>query len=144
MDLSQFGQEIFPRPNPSFISALASTNTLVYACGSLYTSIMPCLTLRGVGRSIAASPTLRFKVLMLNSKLDRETRTCTTAVDFIMAITDALNRTELQDPSTPPTLQFRPSDYITHILYLQKGEITVDKPALRVRQLLASPRRTYD
>ena len=61
---------------------------LVYACGSLYTSIIPCLALRGVGEAIATSPSLRHKILLLNSSLDRETPGYS-ALDFVEAIREA-------------------------------------------------------
>ena len=63
--------------------------SLVYSCGSLYTSIIPCLALRGVGHAIRSSQTLRHKVLLLNGSCDRETPGYD-AVDFVNAIHSAL------------------------------------------------------
>ncbi|KAJ3271321.1 hypothetical protein HK104_004706, partial [Borealophlyctis nickersoniae] len=101
-------QETFPDLNPLVASHLTRKQTIIYGCGSLYTSIIPCLIVPGVGRLLADRPsnthTQRFshthntnhtlqpraKLLLLNGTHDRETRTYT-ALDVILAITDALN-----------------------------------------------------
>ena len=67
--------------------------TLIYSIGSLYTSIVPCLILRGVGKSIADSPTLKHKILILNGTNDRETEGYS-ALDFVLTITEALNQSQ--------------------------------------------------
>ena len=94
--MNEYGQEIYPLPNPKVIEHLTSRKFLVYSIGSLYTSILPCLILRGVGSAIAHSPSLRYKILMLNGTPDRETDGYT-AVDFIGTITNALNESQLVD-----------------------------------------------
>ena len=65
---------------------------LLYSCGSLYTSVVPCLAIKGVGLAIAQSRTLKWKVMLLNSKTDRETAGMT-ATDFVTAMQKTLNRT---------------------------------------------------
>jgi hypothetical protein len=114
--MNEYGQEIYPLPNPKVIAHLSERATLVYSIGSLYTSIVPCLILRGVGNAIAHSPTLRHKVLILNGTPDRETEEYT-AMDFITSITSALNESQLidarhdfydaqmADAPTPPSCQ---------------------------------------
>lgn len=62
--INAYGQEITPAPNPGFLRELATRDVLVYSCGSLWTSVMPCLELRGVASAIARSPNLRAKVLL--------------------------------------------------------------------------------
>jgi 2-phospho-L-lactate transferase/gluconeogenesis factor (CofD/UPF0052 family) len=57
-------QEIFPPPHPDFLRALDERDVLVYSCGSLWTSIAPCLALRMVATSIASSQSLKAKVLL--------------------------------------------------------------------------------
>lgn len=47
---------------------------LAVLCGL---SIIPCLILRGVPHAIARSPSLKYKILLLNSKHDRETHRMT-------------------------------------------------------------------
>ena len=71
------------------VKAHAPRDSLVYSCGSLYTSIIPCLALRGVGHAIRTSQTLKHKVLLLNGSRDRETPGYD-AVDFVEAIFAAL------------------------------------------------------
>jgi len=80
--INAYGSEIRPYPNPDFLTNIFLRQVLVYSCGSLWTSIMPCLALRGVAKGIAKSHSLKAKVLLLNSKNDRETEGYT-AADFI-------------------------------------------------------------
>ncbi|KAI8098695.1 uncharacterized protein BX664DRAFT_319359 [Halteromyces radiatus] len=94
--MNEYGQEIYPLPNPKVIAHLSEGNTLVYSIGSLYTSILPCLILRGVGNAIRESTTLKYKILLLNGTPDRETDGYT-AMDFIGTITNALNESQLID-----------------------------------------------
>ncbi|KAG0173843.1 hypothetical protein DFQ28_002550 [Apophysomyces sp. BC1034] len=94
--INLYAQEIYPWPNPKVIAHLATRKHLVYSIGSLYTSILPCLILRGVGHGIASSPSLKHKVLLLNGTPDRETDGYT-AIDFIGTITNALNESQLID-----------------------------------------------
>lgn len=94
--MNEYGQEIYPLPNPKILDHLTSRTDLVYSIGSLYTSILPCLILRKVGHAIAHSPSLRHKILILNGTTDRETDGYT-ALDFIGTITNALNESQLID-----------------------------------------------
>jgi len=80
--INAYGNEIHPCPNPDFLTNISVRRVLVYSCGSLWTSIIPCLALRGVAKGIAKSHSLKAKVLLLNSKNDRETEGYA-AVDFI-------------------------------------------------------------
>jgi hypothetical protein len=88
------GNEVLPRLNPLLPFHFDEKRTILYGVGSLYTSLIPSLIVEGVGSAIAsvATPQLRdrVKILMLNGTLDRETPDYT-AMDFILAITDALN-----------------------------------------------------
>ncbi|CAE6471288.1 unnamed protein product, partial [Rhizoctonia solani] len=89
--INAYGQEIFPSPNPDFIENLGKRKTLVYSCGSLWTSIIPCLALRGVASAIAKSASIQAKILLLNGQNDRETEGYT-AEDYVNAIVRILNR----------------------------------------------------
>lgn len=60
--------------NAVALSALGRADAVVYAVGSLYTSIAPSLALRGVGEAVAARTGP--KVLLLNGFHDRETSRC--------------------------------------------------------------------
>ncbi|KAF8876811.1 hypothetical protein CPB85DRAFT_1378560 [Mucidula mucida] len=95
--INAYGMEIHPSPNPDYLSSLSSHDVLVYSCGSLWTSIIPCLALRGVASAIARSHTLRAKVFLLNAKNDRETHGYT-AEDYILAVTRTLNAQYQRQP----------------------------------------------
>ncbi|CAO3627214.1 unnamed protein product [Cunninghamella blakesleeana] len=94
--INEYGQEIYPVPNPKVITQLSTKNSIIYSIGSLFTSIVPSLILRNVGNAIAQSQSLKYKVLLLNGSNDRETHDYT-AMDFILTITSALNESQLID-----------------------------------------------
>lgn len=94
--INQYGQEIYPLPNPRVVDHLSCKKTLIYSIGSLYTSIVPCLILRSIGNAICHSSTLKQKILLLNGTNDRETDGYT-AIDFINTITAALNQSRKVD-----------------------------------------------
>lgn len=132
--VNAYRNEIHPAPNPSFLAALGRSRTLIYSCGSLWTSIVPCLALRSVATSIATSPTLRWKVLLLNSVQDRETRGMD-ARRFVDAICGSLNRS---DPG-----EWQVERLITHVVYFEDGQVAVDEMALEemgVRCVRVEPR----
>lgn len=122
--INEYGQEIFPPPNPKLLCSLAEMETLIYSIGSLYTSIIPCLILKDVGRGIAESRSLKNKIFMLNGTNDRETPDYT-ALDFIWALSGALNSSlKLSGQFWPK--EYRPAKYITHLIYLDNSEVQVD------------------
>ncbi|KAK7749155.1 hypothetical protein SLS62_008443 [Diatrype stigma] len=108
--INPYGHEIRPVPNPKVLAAIRGAAAVVYSIGSLYTSIMPSIILRGVGDAIAGVPSVegatasaagsagqqqqqaqgpRYKILILNSANDRETgprASPFTAADFVRAI----------------------------------------------------------
>jgi len=130
--INAYGQEIYPRPNPDYIHSLYERRILVYSCGSLWTSVMPCLALRGLGDAIASSPSLKVKVLLLNSRNDRETMDYD-AEDYIRAIANTLSDHVINVPAsssldagTVKIPQFPLSAFVTHVVYLMHGEVKVD------------------
>jgi hypothetical protein len=80
--VNAYGNEVDPAPNPEYLASLHRCRMLVYSCGSLWTSIVPCLALRGVATAVSSSTSLRHKVLLLNTTADRETQGLT-AIDFV-------------------------------------------------------------
>ncbi|KAF9163292.1 hypothetical protein DFQ26_002748 [Actinomortierella ambigua] len=122
--INEYGQEIFPPPNPKMLVCLAEMETMLYSIGSLYTSIIPCLILKDVGRGIAESRSLKNKIFMLNGSNDRETPEYT-ALDFVWAITTALNSSVRLSGLHWPR-EYAPIKYITHLIYLDNSEIEVD------------------
>ncbi|KAK3377902.1 hypothetical protein B0H63DRAFT_229734 [Podospora didyma] len=137
--ISQYGHEIWPAANPKVISALDASSVVVYSIGSLYTSIVPSLVPRGVGEAIAAGD-VKHKILILNSKLDRETGPRTdpmTARDFVAAIAraGAESWTTLDAVGRDDSLH----KYVTHLVYLEglEGKGVDGAPAVDVAELEA-------
>jgi len=120
--INAYGNEIHPYPNPDFLTSISLRQVLVYSCGSLWTSVVPCLALRGVAEGIAKSRSLKAKVLLLNSKNDRETEGYT-AVDFIKAIVRTLN--SVHGGGAMP-MSYPTSAFVTHLVYLHDTEVAVD------------------
>nr|XP_023908002.1 uncharacterized protein YNL011C [Quercus suber] len=116
--------EVFPTANPAVLDQLSNVDCIIYAMGSLVTSICPSLVLLGIGE-IISSRSCR-KVLLLNSTHDRETSGFSASC-FVTAITDALNRT-YGDPNN--CLKNNPSQYINTLLVPKDGEIPVDVQCL--------------
>lgn len=126
--INGYGHEVYPKPNPQFIKNLSTSEVLVYSCGSLWTSIIPCLALRGVASAIAGSRLLRVKALLLNGNNDRETDGYT-AVDYIRAITSVLNsQYPPNDLGNAPLYPI--SAFITHLVYLEGTKVAVDVEAM--------------
>lgn len=127
--VNAYRNEIYPAPNPSFVTALGRCQTLIYSCGSLWTSVVPCLALRNIATSIAASPSLRYKILLLNSVQDRETRGMD-ALGFISAICDSLNRSDQPSQESARKEQWKPYQLISHLVYFPEGQVKVDAEKL--------------
>ncbi|KAN0060928.1 hypothetical protein ACQY0O_006662 [Thecaphora frezii] len=119
--VNAYRNEIYPAPNPTFLSGLERSCTLIYSCGSLWTSLIPCLSLRGVARQIATSPRLKYKILLLNTVQDRETRGMD-AVAFLRAITESLNRNDVPGQMGRWTTK----QLVTHLVYFEEGEVVLD------------------
>ncbi|KAI6137049.1 hypothetical protein F5141DRAFT_994760 [Pisolithus sp. B1] len=129
--INAYGHEVHPIPNPEYIKSLSTAEALVYSCGSFWTSIVPCLALRGVASAIARSRFLRAKIFLLNGRNDRETDGYT-AVDFVRAVASVLN-SPYQQPfhglGNAQTI-YPISAFITHLLYLEDTSIAVDEEKL--------------
>ncbi|XP_043699134.1 putative gluconeogenesis factor isoform X2 [Telopea speciosissima] len=116
--------KVFPEANPSVLDQLNNVDCIVYAMGSLFTSVCPSLVLLGIAEiiSLRSCP----KVLLLNGSHDRETSGFSASC-FVTAITDALNR-KYGEPQN--CLNNRPSEYINALLVPKDGEIPVDTNSL--------------
>lgn len=129
--INPYGQEMRPAANPKVLEAIRGAECLIYSIGSLYTSIIPCLILRGVGEAVL-SPRVRYKILILNGSLDRETGPEPfTATDFIAAIARACHESR-GEVGLPHHLEFK--DYVSHVIHLE-GEGT---PKVNVEYLKIS------
>lgn len=116
--INPYGQEIRPPANAQVVDALENAACVVYSIGSLYTSIVPNLILRGVGEAIATSPSIRHKILILNSTTDRETGPSAhpfTATDFVAAIARAGQESRgIFGPPDPGCYKL----YVTNVIHL--------------------------
>ncbi|EWC48586.1 hypothetical protein DRE_01808 [Drechslerella stenobrocha 248] len=136
--INPYGQEIRPLANPKSMAAVRDAETLVYSIGSLYTSIIPCLILRGMGEAVASS--CRHKILLLNGSFDREIGpgTTFTALDFIRAITHACVESrgiiagEVGFAELTAETEYK--RYVTHVLFLE-GEGVPRVDAARLKEL---------
>lgn len=89
--INPYGQEMLPPANPRVISAIKHSQAVIFSIGSLYTSIIPSIVLKGVGEALR-STAARHKILILNGSLDREVGPSATpfsAFDFVKAIARA-------------------------------------------------------
>ncbi|KAL5715988.1 hypothetical protein ACHQM5_017735 [Ranunculus cassubicifolius] len=116
--------EVFPAVNPSVLEQLSKVDCIVYAMGSLFTSVCPSLVLLGIGEIISSRSCP--KVLLLNGSHDRETSGLS-ASGFVTAITDALNRTY---GDTHNCLQNLPNQYVNALVVPRDGQIPVDIQSL--------------
>ncbi|CAN1283735.1 Uncharacterized protein YNL011C [Linum perenne] len=116
--------EVFPSVNATVLDQLSKVDCVVYAMGSLFTSICPSLVLRGVGENISSRTCP--KVLLLNGTHDRETAGFSCSC-FVTAVTDALNR-RYGDPHN--CLENPASQYVNTILVPSGAAIPIDIQAL--------------
>ncbi|KAF2863132.1 UPF0052-domain-containing protein [Piedraia hortae CBS 480.64] len=127
--INPYGQKIIVPGNPRVLDAIAASSCVVYSIGSLFTSIVPSLILKGVGDAIA-SPAVKTKVLILNASVDRETgpSTCPfSAKDFVQAIANACAESRGRERPRPEEF----ATYVTHVVYLDtKYSPKVDREAL--------------
>ena len=104
---------------------------MIYSIGSLYTSIAPCLILKGVGDAIALTKTIKHKILIVNGSLDRETgppSNAHTATLFVAAIARACEESRGESGFAGREAW---GQYITHVLHLEgEGTPRIDKRQL--------------
>lgn len=127
--ISPYGEEICPTAPNRVTSNMTSADAIIYSIGSLMTSIVPVLILKGVGRAIAAAKNK--KILLLNGSHDRETFGMS-ATDFVETIvklaTYSLNEKNPQPPKW--------TTFVTHLIYLTDLEIEVDVEALNKKGIV--------
>ncbi|KAI8931884.1 hypothetical protein NX059_010788 [Plenodomus lindquistii] len=129
--INPYGQEIRIAANPMVLNALAEAQAVIYSIGSLYTSIVPSLVLKGVGEALS-NPTIRYKILILNATIDRETGPSSapySALDFVAAIAKA---GEESKGSFGPVDKAKYKNYVTHVIHLQgPGTPAVNRDELK-------------
>ncbi|KAF2281127.1 UPF0052-domain-containing protein [Westerdykella ornata] len=129
--INPYGAEIRLSANPRVLSALNAADAVIYSIGSLYTSLIPSLILKGVGEALA-NPRIRWKILILNALNDRETGPswdAYTAVDFVAAIAKAAAESRGVLKGEVPRSEYK--TYVTHMIHLTgPGTPRVDKEVL--------------
>jgi 2-phospho-L-lactate transferase/gluconeogenesis factor (CofD/UPF0052 family) len=132
--INPYGHEIRPAANPKAVAALRAARGVVFSIGSLYTSIMPSVALRGVGAALAGLPAGVARVLVLNSRTDRETGPAATpmgAVEYVRAIARAAG--ESMGESREEAEEGGCERFVTHLVYLDgEGTPVVDTEALEL------------
>lgn len=130
--INPYGQEIRPPANPKVLSAIEQAEAIIYSIGSLYTSLAPCLVLRKVGSTLAATGRNTPKILLLNGSHDRETgpdHAAFTATEFVRAIARSC---AYSDSSSSRLSKEEPTKYVTHVIYISgNGSPEVDTVELK-------------
>jgi len=116
--INPYGEEIHPQANTRTIQSINESKTIIYSIGSLMTSTIPVLILKGIGMAIRRSGAK--KVLLLNGNYDRETFGLT-AMDFINTICKAI-KYSINDEK----VDLNYNEIVTHLIYMNDSEIPVD------------------
>ncbi|KAK6201593.1 uncharacterized protein RJT21DRAFT_36079 [Scheffersomyces amazonensis] len=131
--VSPYGQEIKPTAPTTVTSTIAESDVLIYSIGSLMTSIVPIIILKGIGKSIAINKNNKHKILLLNGCHDRETFGMK-AVDFLRVIVQSARYSEQAQYYNVDDINW--NDYITDLVYMKNSSIHVDKEYLeRVKNI---------
>ena len=121
--VSPYGEEICPTAHGKVASTIANTDALIYSIGSLMTSIVPIIILKGIGKAILQNECKR-KILLLNGCLDRETFGMT-ASDFIRVIV-LLAEYSINSHANGLAAKYEWNRFITHLVYMEDSSIDVD------------------
>ena len=121
--ISPYGEEICPAAQTRVTSAIANTDILIYSIGSLMTSVVPIVILKGVGRAIANQHTQSKKlILLLNCCEDRETYGLT-AYDYVRVICELAQYSLVKSGHK---LIKEWNRFVTHVFYMENPKIVVD------------------
>jgi hypothetical protein len=121
--VDEHSNSIDPPVNPQVLEVIRGASIVIYAIGSLYTSIIPSFLPTGVGKEIADKKN-DIKIFALNGSLDRETSALESASSFIEAAVEALN--SRLDAAREPR------DFMSHIIVPQLSPICVDEERLHL------------
>lgn len=127
MYVSPYGEEICPVAQPKVLSKLSKADIVLYSIGSLMTSIIPIVILKGVGKAIASEISdSKIRVLLLNGSEDRETSGLK-ALEYVRIISELAQY--LMKKSGQRHLCDR-AKFVTHLLYMENSRIAVDLEVL--------------
>jgi 2-phospho-L-lactate transferase/gluconeogenesis factor (CofD/UPF0052 family) len=127
--ISPYGAEICPLANSRVTTTLAHASAIVFLIGSLMTSVVPVVILKGVGRAIVANAGA--KVLLLNGCHDRETSGMDAAgfVEVLVQLVQYSLAAPAAALAPPPAWD----SVVTHLLHLEDSAISVDRARLELR-----------
>lgn len=128
--ISPYGEEICPAAQTRVTTAIGNTDILIYSIGSLMTSIVPIVILRGVGRAIALQRSSHKKlVVFLNGCEDRETHGLD-AYDYVRVICE-LAQYSLAKSGHKKIEEW--NRFVTHLFYMENPKIEVDVVKMQKR-----------
>lgn len=139
--ISPYGEEICPTPNNRVTNRISNADVVVYSIGSLMTSIVPIIILKGIGRAIAndlaqeKSGKKKKRILLLNGSTDRETFGMS-ALDFVSVIvklaTYSQSENTIRSTSNIEEVsnQIEWNKYVTHLFFMKDPTIEVDRKIL--------------
>lgn len=131
--ISPYGEEICPTAQSKVSATLSKAETIVYSIGSLMTSVLPIIILKGIGKAIVHdSDKPRNKVLLLNGCEDRETHGMN-ATDFVRIIVELANYSLIKS-NMKPIEQW--NMFVTHLFYIKGPNIPVDVSFLKEKNII--------
>lgn len=130
--ISPYGEEICPTAQSKVSSTMTKAETIVYSIGSLMTSLLPIIILKGIGKAIVHSQAkARNKILLLNGCEDRETFGMK-ATDYVRIIVELANYSLVKSNLKPVEHWNR---IITHLFYIEEPNIPVDISFLKEKNI---------
>ncbi|SGZ55548.1 CIC11C00000003046 [Sungouiella intermedia] len=128
--ISPYGEEICPTAQNHVISAIANAHLVIFSIGSLMTSIVPIVILKGVGRAIASDmKTNKKRILFLNGCEDRETFGMQ-AYDYVRMIVE-LAKYSLEKSNHEFIDDW--TKFVTHLFYMDNPRIPLDVDKLQAK-----------
>ncbi|GMM31072.1 hypothetical protein DAMA08_038170 [Martiniozyma asiatica (nom. inval.)] len=137
--ISPYGEEIHPKASDKTLEALNYSDVVIYSVGSLWTSLVPVLILRGVAEVILNRSSIKSslkhqgqnsgpkrKILLLNNAYDRETNGLS-VIDFLRVIRGSLEYSLMGDRRSvyAKGYSLRLKDVVDEVVYLDSGEIQI-------------------
>lgn len=130
--ISPYGEEICPTAQSKVSSTMSNAETIVYSIGSLMTSLLPIIILKGIGKAIIHKQSKRRnKILLLNGCEDRETFGMD-AIDYVRIIVELANYSLVKSNLKPIEEWDR---IITHLFYIEEPNIPVDLSFLKEQNI---------
>jgi 2-phospho-L-lactate transferase/gluconeogenesis factor (CofD/UPF0052 family) len=123
--INPYGQEIHPKISPRVAIGLESADAVVYSIGSLYTSLIPVVSLQGFAQSVQ---NCLIKILILNGEHDRESNGMN-AEEHVNKIVEACQYSLTDEVSIRPW-----TDFVTDLVHMtEPAGIPVDTVSLEAR-----------